>query len=207
MVEVEKYSFSFTACTMRLNNFMRLFQHLGVSEGEIGLSSVDQEEILNKGNQGSSKREMQELLKRYNALTTHQKEMFEDATLDERKHLLFLSICKSNAFFRDFVVEIVRERSLVFDFELDEGDFNSFLNRKSELHPELEQFADSTKKKAKQHLWKIMEEAGLIDDVSTKKILHQWISPKLLKVILEDDVNYLKIFLMSDSDIQQALKQ
>lgn len=204
---MEKYDFSFTACTLRLTNFVRLFEHLGIHEEKVELGHIDQEEILTKGNKGSSKREMQELLKRYNSLTIQQKELFQDGSLDERKQLLFLGVCKSNAFFRDFVNEVIREKIIVFNHQLDESDFNTFLNRKSELHEELDDFADSTLKKAKQHLWKILEEAGLLDSISTKQIIPQWLSKKMIEAILEDDPNYLKLFLFSDADIQQELRK
>jgi hypothetical protein len=207
MVNIDKYNFSFTACTLRLTNFVRLFEHVGIRDEKIDLASIDQEEVLAKGNRGSSKREMQELLKRYNSLTIMQKELFQEGTLDERKQILFIGVCKSNSFFRDFVIEVIREKFIVFNHHLEESDFNTFLNRKAELHEELEGFAESTVKKAKQHLWKILEEAGLIDSITTKQIIPQWLSPKMKEVIIKDDPQYLKLFLFSDADINQELRK
>jgi hypothetical protein len=89
---------------------------------------------------------------------------------------------------------------------LDDGDFNTFINRKRELHPELEEFAESTIKKAKQHLFKILEEAGLIDNINDRNIQQQWLDSKIAKAIIQDNPEYLKFFLQGDKDIKLQLE-
>ncbi|MBK7637437.1 MAG: DUF1819 family protein [Saprospiraceae bacterium] len=42
---------------------------------------------------------------------------------------------------------MVREKYLSLDFQLTDGDYQTFINRKAQLHPELEGFSDSTEKK------------------------------------------------------------
>lgn len=200
-----KYSLSFTAASFRLHDFLRVARALANYEGTVDSIEINAEEILGKGNQKTSKREMAEFLKRYNALTATQRNLLLDGTIDEQKHVTFLAITKSNAFIRDFMLEVVRDKFLVFDFQLTDGDYRSFVNRKIELHPELENFADSTLEKARQTLFKILADAGIINDIKDRTILQQWLSPLFIKSVTDDNNQYLKVFLLSEKDINLAV--
>jgi hypothetical protein len=200
-----KYSLSFTAASFRLHDFLRVANSFKDYTGEIDIRKVNSEEVLSKGNQKTSNREMAEFIKRYNSLTTPQKQLLIDGTLDEQKIITLLAIVKSNSFIRDFVIEVVRDKFLIFDFQLTEGDFKSFLNRKSELHPELEAFAEGTIYKAKQTMFKILADSGLIDNIRSRMLIKIWLSPNVVKVIFDDNPEFLKAFLFSDADIKQEL--
>ncbi|MBK8706784.1 MAG: DUF1819 family protein [Saprospiraceae bacterium] len=95
----------------------------------------------------TNKREFQELIKRYLHLTPVQRALIIEMDTNSQKHLALLAICKVYSFLRDFIVEVVREKFLSLDFQLTDGDYLSFYNRKLEQHPELEEFAESTTKK------------------------------------------------------------
>ena len=202
MIKTDKYNFSFTAATLRIFNFMRLVNAVDGTTDVVSISDIDQEKILSKGNKGSSQREMQELLKRFNALTPLQKNLLLTEGAEERRQIAFVGLCKTNSFIRDFVIEVLREKVLVFDFKLEDGDLNTFINRKRELHPELDDFAESTLKKAKQHIFKILEEAGLLDNITDRNIQQQWLSNNVAQAIIKDNPEYLKFFLQGDKDIQ-----
>lgn len=206
-VSHDKYSLSFTAVSFRLHDFLRVANYLQENNKKPALTELDPEAILNKGNKKTSKRELQEFLKRYKCLSIPQRSILFDGTLDEQKKITFLSIIKSNSFIRDFVLEVVRDKSLIFDFIISDADFISFVNRKSELHPELEGFADSTISKARQTIFKILVDAGLIDNTKSKTIIQQWLSPRVVKVTAEDNPEWLKAFLLSDSDIKLTLNK
>ncbi len=202
----KKYSLSFTACSLRLNSFTRLIKDVGAVEHQISMNYVNAEVLLNKGNEGSSKRELSELIKRYNNLTLNQKQLFLNSGLDERKQLAFLATCKTYQLLSDFVLEVLREKVLVYNHDILEGELLTFYNRKAELHPELEDFADSTRKKAFQHVWKILEEADMIHSTTTKTIKQPWLSEQMIRVVAEDKPENLKLFLLTDTDLKHAVK-
>jgi hypothetical protein len=59
-------------------------------------------------------------------------------------------VCMQNVFIiRDFVVEAIREKILVFDYQITEGDYISFYRRKLDLHPEMDTITELTEKKIK----------------------------------------------------------
>lgn len=91
----------------------------------------------------------------------------------------------------------------MFDLELKDGDFISFLRRKQESHPELDRITDNTTYKIRQVTFKILEQAGIIDSVKTRIIQRQIIDYAVLKAITDENKEWLKVLLVSDMDIKE----
>jgi len=196
MVAIEIYDFSFTASSLRLND-MRL-----VARHQVEATQIDFVNELGNGNSSTGKRMLAEFNKRLSLLTKDELEILVNGDLTSQKQIAFLAVCKAHAFIRDFVVEVLREKILIFDYEITEGEYHSFYRRKSELHPELELRTDITQNKIKQVVFKILEQAGLIDSVKSKNIQPQLLEQNLLKTIATSDRQWLKVFYMSDMDIE-----
>ena len=196
MVTVETYDFTFTASSLRLND-MRL-----VATHQLESTQIDFVSELGNGKSSTGKRMLAEFNKRLSFLTKDEMEILVKGDLTSQKQIAFLAVCKAHAFIRDFVVEVLREKILVFDYEITDGEYLSFYRRKSELHPELELRTDITQNKIKQVVFKILEQTGLIDSVKSKNIQPQLLDESLLKTIATSDRQWLKIFYMSDMDIE-----
>ena len=198
----ETYSFSFTGAAMQFHDFVRLAQQVGEHQLDLEREAPDPNQIMRRPNARTNRREFQELIKRYLQLTPEQRALIVELDANGQKHLALLGICKAYPFIRDFVVEVVREKFLSLDYQLTEGDYRSFFNRKQELHPELERFAESTAKKARQVVWRILEEAGMIDNTKDRVILPQFVNPRVIQAVVADHPALLKIFLLTDRDIK-----
>jgi hypothetical protein len=120
--------------------------------------------------------------------------------------MAFLAVCKHLAYIRDFTIEVIRDKVLMFDYQLNESDYNSFLNTKMISHPELEGFSSSTLKKAKQVMYRILEQSGIINNPKEKKILHQILLQDVVKAIRIDNPEWFKIFMISDIEIKELSK-
>lgn len=198
MRNTKKYNFSLTSASLRLPEMVKIAQ--AVKEN----SDFDYTKEVGRGNQNTGKRLFLEIRKRVNALTPQQLEIFLQGDLVSQKQLAFLAICKSFAFVRDFVGEVLREKVLVYDYEVRDGEYLSFFRRKLELYPEMEDLSDESRYKIKQVLFKILEQSGIIDSVKNKNIQFQILDPKIINVIVDDHPEWLKIFFMSDIDIAYA---
>lgn len=199
------YNFAFTGASMKFHDFMRLAYHVDEHQIDISEETPDPNLIMGRSNSRTNKREFRELLKRYKLLTSAQRNIIVDIDVTAQKQMAMIGICKLYAFIKDFIVEVVREKFLGLDFKLTDGDYRSFFNRKLELHPELENFSESTVKKAKQVTWKILEEGGLIDNTKDRNILPQFVNQKVINVTKSDSPELLKIFLMTDRDIKELI--
>jgi len=197
-LELDKYDFSFTASSLRLNELRLVAQH------QIEGSEINFTNELGNGKSSTGRRMLAEFTKRLSFLTEDQKELLVYSDLTSQKQIAFLSACKTHLFLRDFVVEVIREKLLIFDYELSEGEYISFYRRKSELHSEMDELTEVTANKIRQVTFKILEQAGIIDNVRSKNIQPQLVSDKVAATIAADDRQWLKIFLMSDMDIENV---
>ena len=190
-----KYEFSLTGSSLRVNE-MILFATKYINEGLLEFKS-------DKGT--TNKRMVSEFKKRIDNLTVNQQELLLNSNFSNQKQLAFLSACKTYSLLRDFVIEVVREKFLIMDYNLTETDYISFIRRKEINHDELATLTDQTQAKVKQVIFKILEQAGIIDNVRDKEIQLQILGASTKKSIIEDNPEWLKVFLLSDMDIQNEL--
>ncbi|MEO1263495.1 MAG: DUF1819 family protein [Bacteroidota bacterium] len=195
MTENHTYDFSYTGFSLRLTETLKVAK----AKRENGEFNAVTE--IGGGKVSTTKKFLQEINKRLEALTDEQLGLLIDGDLITQKQMAFLAVCKVHHFIRDFCVEVFREKMLVFDYEITEGDYISFFRRKSDLHPEMEELTESSQKKIRQVTFKMLEQAGLIDDVKTRMIQPQFLHWQVRGAIAADDINFLKIFLTSDKDI------
>lgn len=196
----EKYLLSFTAASSMLPDFTRLA--LLAAENEFNLEKLSAIHLAKE--KGSTKvRQFRELKHRLKTLTREEMNLLANGSLMEQKQLTLLAICKTYRFIFDFVVEVIREKALVYDYEIRESDYNSFINRKLYDHPELESLSPSSQKKIKTVLFRMLAEIGLIDNARSKMIQTFLISDEVAKLIVRDNPELLKIFLNSDREIDE----
>lgn len=198
-----KYILSFTAASLRLNEMVKVAK-TAKEEGESDLNVVKESGVVfGSVKNRTTDREFREIRKRLEKLTPDQKNILINADLNSQKQIAFLAVCKHYTFIRDFTIEVIRDKVLVFDYQLHESDYNSFINSKILLHPELEEFSESTRKKAKQVMYRILEQAGIINNAVEKTIQPQILQQGVINALLKEDPVWLKIFMMSDKDIKQ----
>jgi len=196
MVAEKKYNFSFTAASLRTRELVIVAKHQFKNPVE------DIEAVLGNGKRTTGKRYLNEMSKWLEVLTDTQKGCLLNESFKVQNEIAFLAVCKYFEFIRDFIVEVIREKYLVYDYELTEGDYISFFRHKAEYHPEMDALTEITQKKVKQVTFKILEQAGLINSVKAKMINAQILEPETRKAILEDNTELFKIFLLSDFDIE-----
>lgn len=197
MVLEKKYKFSFTAASLRTRDLV------SIAMRETAQKNDDIELVLGNGKSSTGKRLLIELNNWLSTLTKQQIEVLKNDTFKAQNEIAFLAVCKYFDFIREFVIEVVREKYIVFDYELTDGDYLSFFRRKSEFHPEMDSLTDITQKKLKQVIFKMLEQAGIINNIKSRIIQPQLLESDTQKAIIEDNPELLKVFLYSDIDIQR----
>lgn len=203
MVENNKYILSFTAASLRLTEMVKVASALR-DDDSTNLNEVrDSRIVFGSIKNRTTEKEFREIKHRLEKLTSDQLEVLVHGDLISQKQIAFLGVCKHYDFIRDFTVDVIRDKALVFDYQIHESDFNSFINSKLSTHPELEEFSETTLKKGKQVMFRILEQAGIINNAVDKMIQPQLLQKDVIKSIVVDDPQWLKIFLMPDNDIKQ----
>lgn len=192
-----RYSLSYTAASLRIHDTLLVANALLTDSDN--LDSVD--EKIGNGKIATGKRIRMELVKRLSNLSSEQLSFLQDANLDDAYKIVFLSICKTYDYIHEFVVEVLREKMIQFDYTVTDGEYLSFFNRKAESHPELDELTDSSSYKIKQVLFKVLEEVGIIDSTRNKILQPQFLAPEVERLIRDDDEQLLRIFFYTDTDI------
>jgi hypothetical protein len=133
--------------------------------------------------------------------------LFEDASSSEVKMLSMLACFKRYPFIEEFSVEVLRRKFLRFDDRVLDSDYAAFYDSKCAAHDNLAQLSESTKKKIRQVMFRILTQAGFLDDARRRTIQRPWLSQSLTDAILRDSPRYLRCFLYSDSEIETLLER
>lgn len=125
------------------------------------------------------KRQVSELISRLKRLSNIELLYLEKSNSQEQAYLLWIAVCRRYTFIADFATEVLHERYVTLNPDLKPEHFDRFFNRKAEWHPELETLTDSTRQKLRQVLFKMMQQAGLIN--AQGDIIPAWMSSEFVK--------------------------
>ncbi|MFZ4744998.1 MAG: BrxA family protein, partial [Limnohabitans sp.] len=112
--------------------------------------------------------------------------------------------CRRYEFVKEFAQEVLRENYVLMRSQVTLANFDAFLNSKALWHEELDQLAKSTQSKLRQNLFRMMREAGFIND--HYGILQALPSPALVQLLAQRGADELTIFPVSDLDIKRWLQ-
>ena len=202
----DRYVLSFTAGALLHQESLalaELFEELG--DWAAVREQVMDDNLLQMRTPSASKRIFREVFRRLEQLTAAELTFLRTGSSQEQSHLLWLGACKRYRFIYDFAVEVVREKFIRFDFGLSYDDYDIFFNNKAEWHPEVEGVAESTRKKLRQVLFRMMRDANLL--TVDNQILPAMLTPREIEVIAADSPSYLLAFPTSPAEIQEWLSQ
>lgn len=204
LMDEKKYVMSFTAGALLYQESLavvEVFEELG--DWDAVRERVMGDNLLQMRTLSASKRVFREVATRLEQLTPAELELLRIGPREEQGHLLWLAICKRYRFIYEFAVEVVREKFIRLDFDLSYDAYDIFFNNKAEWHPEVEGVAESTRKKLRQVLFRMMREANLL--TSDNQILPAMLTPREIEAIAADSPCYLLGFPTSPAEIQEWL--
>jgi hypothetical protein len=169
-------------------------------------AKVIDDDVLQKPTLDSRKRVFSELKKRLVNLTPQEMEHFRDASMDDVKVLSFVSCLKTYRLIYEFVFEVLRYKYLMFDYEIQSSDYNSFIESKEVSSPKLSSISETTSYKLKQVLFLILADIGLIESTKNHYITKPILSQTIIKILLSDDSKLLSALLMNNDEIAHYAK-
>jgi len=208
VVNTKKYSFSFTGASALISETLVIAkEYHKLNDWNTVQISLSDNNHLNKVKQGTFKREFSEIKKRLSLITPNQLQLMIQGSYEEAKFIILLSLVKAYPYLFDFIVEVLLNKYLLFDRTLLNSDYTRFVNSKSLQHPELEKITETTSKKVKQVVFKLLEQVGLITNIKNGIILKPFLSSEITRVILDDDPVYLSAFLYSNQEIKVLIEK
>jgi len=148
--------------------------------------------LLQARTQNTLKRVCSEIISRLKTLDPCELELLIQSNTQEQGYLLWMAVCRRYKFIADFAVDVLHENCISLKYDLLHEDFDSFFNRKSEWHPELDEIRPATKTKLRQVLFKILREADLL--TINNKINAAILSPRLIDSIPSENRRNILFF-------------
>ena len=196
-----KYCMAFTAGGLFYHESLKIaLLFLDLDNWNSVKHTVTAENLLQARTINTLERVWREVVSRLKTLSSSELEFLVDSDRQDQVYLLWLAVCRRYRFIADFSVEVLRERYISLKTDLTYEDFDSFFNRKSEWHKELDELSSGTRSKLRQVLFKILREADLI--TASNKINAAMLSPRMLEVLCRSNPRDVLYFPIFETDLQ-----
>lgn len=196
-----RYSMSFTTGGLFHRESVKLATlYLELDDWYSVRDKVIAENLLQARTLNTLKRVCREVVSRLRTLSQGELEFLVEGSHQEQAYLLWIAVCRRYRFIADFAVEVLRERYITLKADLAHEDFDSFFNRKSEWHLELDEVTQATRGKLRQVLFKMLREADLLTD---SNMIHAgMLSPRLMDLIHQGNRGDVLFFPVFESELK-----
>ena len=190
---VSKYSLSFTTGAALLSETIaiaHLWQELG-DWAEVKAVVLAQN-TLQARTESTLKKLYGEIARRLKNLNEEELALSATGNDEEQKHIIWLAICRHYTFINDFAMEVIFEHFDRGRYQLTLDDYDAFFNAKAEWHSNLDSLSSQTKSKARQVVFKMLRECGVLND--QKEIVPQNLSNRLKDLIRNKEIAQIRLF-------------
>jgi hypothetical protein len=204
-INPNRYSTSFTTGSLFRQESVKLAAlYLEAQDWKTVRNRVIADNLLQARKLSSSQRICSEVISRLKKLSYNELKLLIGSSSKDQAYLLWLALCRRYNLIEEFAFEVLHERYVSRKHDLKKEDFDCFLNRKSEWHPELEQIKPTTKTKLCCSLFKILREADLLaaDNTINTALLNR----AIIESIRSNSPNDILLFPVFESNLQQVVK-
>lgn len=197
----DRYNMSFIAGSLFHRESVELAKlYLDLGDWSSVSSRAIADNVLQTRTQSTRKRFCREVISRLRTLSPSELDLLAGGSQQEQAYLLWLAICRRYSFIADFAVELLRERFITLKSDLTYEEFDSFFNRKSEWHSELDDITPTTRCKLRQVLFRTLREADLL---TTNNTIHAaMLSPRLLELFHQGKRRDVLFFPVFESELK-----
>ena len=165
IVPTEEYRLSFGTGGLYVTEsaqLIQLFDELG-DWSEV-IEDAVQKNLLQFKSTQSTRRVAREICTRLKYLTHQELDFFQTSDPYDQSILCWLACCRTYEFIGDFATQVLLENFASYKLDLDYAAFDFFCEEQAQFHHELEDVTESTRKKLRQILFRMMREAGILSD-------------------------------------------
>jgi len=185
---MQEYRFSMSGISLLLPDFIELAKVL--IDAEFDYNEISNFE-LNRDRGATRKRELYELKLRLKNLSDKEIQFLIKTRRENQRLITFLASVRSYRILREFLEQVVFDKIMVFDDELSYREYTNFIYNKTLLYPEFEGISEIMIKKIRQFIFKMLEQAGLINSVKAKKIQIPFLDFEMQSLLSKTDQKYL----------------
>jgi hypothetical protein len=204
MNQTQIYKMSFTTGGLLYHESVKAAElYVELQDWPTVRKSIVETNLFQARTENTLKRVCSEILSRLKLFPPELIQIIHDGSRQDQNQILWFAVCKRYKFIHDFAIEVIREKFLQMDYPFSEQDYDIFFDTKAEWHEELSVLKDSTKKKLRQVVLKMLREVEII---SENMIVPAFISQKTAKALLKDPFGSYMVLPVSEKDLREWAK-
>lgn len=164
---------------------------LSASDKADWIESVVTENVLQKRSPVSAKRQARLIRNRLKLMEPEALEFIIHGSSDVASQFLLAAAIKQSRLLGDFMDQVVREHQRTFQDKISNHDWDKFFQTCTQIDSSLENWSDSTVKKIRQVVIRILSEAKYIDSTRSRKLLPVTIIPEVKRYLVNHEEEYV----------------
>ena len=157
--------------------------------------------VVKANSEKSQRVYISELNKRIKKLSKPIFDYYFHSDSNNKKVIQFYTVCKTYSIIAEFMIEVVRNKWLNLNFNLEPYDFNNYLSEKLEETNSLDRVTDKTIYKLTQVFFKMLQELGMYKKEKFNTIK---IDPQLMQLLYQaGDEWFIDAMLQTEDDKKQ----
>lgn len=208
MAASRPYRLSFSGAALQVEESIKIAQlYADAQDWEAVQEAVVGENALQKNQLKTTVRSFYEVRTRLKEMTPLQLERLAEGTFTEQQQLLWVAVCKVYPFIGAFALEVLLNKIQAFEYIVHESDYTAFLEAQTLKQQKLQQVSDSTYQKLRSRLYRMMEEAGMVNNREERVITPPVVTTYVAEALIDEDPKLLRYLLVADRDIRQFINR
>lgn len=155
------------------------------------LQAINIENILQKRSPLSARRQANLIRKRLLTMTPELWKMIIEDTSEVAKQAVLAATVKDSRLLGDFMQKTVHEKWQMFEKKLSLVDFNNYIDTCSQIDPSILKWSDSTKKKVREVIIRILSESGYLSNTKSLDLMPVNIHPDVAEYLRSHKEKYV----------------
>lgn len=190
MVE-KKYSANLTGAWFLFYEIKQVIKLMNedLNEAEIKMKIIE-ENLFQHKKPASLIRALPTVYRRANKLPDNLKKLILEDSISNAKLINLYAIMEEDLLFKEFVLEVVKEKYTSNNLFIERKDVNSFFTAKMEQNNNFAKYSEGTINKLKQVHLRILMEAEILKDTKTGELNRIFLDPYLKQVFENNNAGY-----------------
>lgn len=199
-----KYNTGFSTGSLLFKESEAIISNIQNADSFLAGDEVIPFNVIPVNSESSQKRLYREVTNRLKSLENPRFiEFYQSGNKEDKLLILFYAACKMYQVIADFMLDTVLSKWYNMDKEITAFDFQSFLYKQMDSHPELESLSPNQLKKLSQVVMRMLSELGMQKNNTLHKVAF---NQRVLEAIVTNgDSWYLEVLLLNENERQEIL--
>jgi hypothetical protein len=151
------------------------------------------ENVLQRKTPNSAKRQANLILGRLRGMPPSILHLIADGNSEVARQAVFAAIIKRHCLVRDFLERVIKPHHQAFEKKLSPKDWERFMAECEVVDPTVKNWGAATRKKLREVVYRILAEAGYLENTRTLNLCPVTIDPTLVKALAGEELKCMEL--------------